>query len=434
MDSFAFPPIEFFRSAAEKYGDIFTFRVGTQRAYFIKSPAYIKEVLKTKQSSFVKEDFLKRGKIILGEGLVTSDGDIHRRQRRLVQPAFHNDRISACASTMVDFAQLTAAKWEDNTEVEMTQEMLHLTLRIVAKTLFNADVEKDARDFGEVLSSFLELFNLLIFPFEEDGDRPPDTTAKAITHAREKIDEIIYRLMDERRKSGEDAGDLLSVLMKSTNSEDGGQRMSDQQLRDEMVTIFLAGHETIANAMTWTWYLLSQNPEVEQKFHEELDSVFTGNRAPTIEDIPALEFTRNVFAESMRLFPPVWALGRKATEDCVIGERPIPKDSIILMSQYVTHRDPEYFDEPEKFKPERWTLEMQESLPDFAYFPFGGGARRCIGEQFSWTEGILLLATFGREWRFRMNSSKEPEPLFLLTLRPKRPLNFVVEKRDSNCL
>ncbi len=433
MDSFAFPPIEFFRSAAEKYGDIFTFRVGTQRAYFIKSPAYIKEVLKTKQSSFVKEDFLKRGKIILGEGLVTSDGDIHRRQRRLVQPAFHNDRISACASTMVDFAQLTAAKWEDNTEVEMTQEMLHLTLRIVAKTLFNADVEKDARDFGEVLSSFLELFNLLIFPFEEDGDRPPDTTAKAITHAREKIDEIIYRLMDERRKSGEDAGDLLSVLMKSTNSEDGGQRMSDQQLRDEMVTIFLAGHETIANAMTWTWYLLSQNPEVEQKFHEELDSVFTGNRAPTIEDIPALEFTRNVFAESMRLFPPVWALGRKATEDCVIGERPIPKDSIILMSQYVTHRDPEYFDEPEKFKPERWTLEMQESLPDFAYFPFGGGARRCIGEQFSWTEGILLLATFGREWRFRMDSAREPEPLFLLTLRPKRPLNFVVEKRDSNC-
>ncbi len=433
MDSFAFPPIEFFRSAAEKYGDIFTFRVGTQRAYFIKSPAYIKEVLKTKQSSFVKEDFLKRGKIILGEGLVTSDGDIHRRQRRLVQPAFHNDRISACASTMVDFAQLTAAKWEDNTEVEMTQEMLHLTLRIVAKTLFNADVEKDARDFGEVLSSFLELFNLLIFPFEEDGDRPPDTTAKAITHAREKIDEIIYRLMDERRKSGEDAGDLLSVLMKSTNSEDGGQRMSDQQLRDEMVTIFLAGHETIANAMTWTWYLLSQNPEVEQKFHEELDSVFTGNRAPTIEDIPALEFTRNVFAESMRLFPPVWALGRKATEDCVIGERPIPKDSIILMSQYVTHRDPEYFDEPEKFKPERWTLKMQESLPDFAYFPFGGGARRCIGEQFSWTEGILLLATFGREWRFRMDSAREPEPLFLLTLRPKRPLNFVVEKRDSNC-
>ncbi len=433
MDSFAFPPIEFFRSAAEKYGDIFTFRVGTQRAYFIKSPAYIKEVLKTKQSSFVKEDFLKRGKIILGEGLVTSDGEIHRRQRRLVQPAFHNDRISACASTMVDFAQLTAAKWEDNTEVEMTQEMLHLTLRIVAKTLFNADVEKDARDFGEVLSSFLELFNLLIFPFEEDGDRPPDTTAKAITHAREKIDEIIYRLMDERRKSGEDAGDLLSVLMKSTNSEDGGQRMSDQQLRDEMVTIFLAGHETIANAMTWTWYLLSQNPEVEQKFHEELDSVFTGNRTPTIEDIPALEFTRNVFAESMRLFPPVWALGRKATEDCVIGERPIPKDSIILMSQYVTHRDPEYFDEPEKFKPERWTLEMQESLPDFAYFPFGGGARRCIGEQFSWTEGILLLATFGREWRFRMDSAREPEPLFLLTLRPKRPLNFVVEKRDSNC-
>lgn len=429
MDNFAFPPIQFFVDASQKYGDIFTFRIGRQRAYFIKHPDYIKEVLQTRQSSFVKEDYLKRGKIFLGEGLVTSDGEFHRRQRRLVQPAFHRDRINACGATMAHFAERMAGRWEDKQTIDMSHEMLQLTLRIVAKTLFNADVNRDSKDFGQILRTFLELFNFLVFPLDETGDSPPDATDEVIIEARRKTDEIIYRMIDEKRKSGEDTGDLLSMLMMATDAEGDNKGMTDEQLRDEMVTIFLAGHETIANAMTWAWYLISQNPEAEERFHRELEEVLSEDRLPAIEDLPRLEYTRKVFTEAMRLYPPVWALGRMAIEDTEVGTRPIPKDSIILMSQFVTHRDPAYFPEPEKFLPERWSDDMKAALPPFAYFPFGGGARRCIGEQFAWTEGILLLATIGRNWRFRYESPKPPEPLYLLTLRPKGALELVAERR-----
>jgi cytochrome P450 len=428
MSNLEFPPIQFFINTSRKYGGIFTFRLGKQRAYFIKDPEFIKDVLTTKQSSFVKEDFLKRGKVMLGEGLITSDGETHMRQRRLVQPAFHRDRIASCASTMARFAESAAERWQEGMEIDMSQEMLHLTLRIVAKTLFNTDVERDHQDVGKVLSTFLELFNFLVFPLDESGDNPPDQSDEAITTARKRIDEIIYGLIDEKRKSGEDNGDLLSMLMMATDADDG-KAMSDEQLRDELVTIFLAGHETIANAMTWSWFLLSQNPEAEAEFHKELETVLADGRTPSMEDVPNLKYTRNLFAESMRLFPPVWALGRMAIEDTNIGNHPIPKGSVILMSQYVTQRDAKYFPEPDEFKPGRWTKEMQEQLPPFAYFPFGGGARRCIGEQFAWTEGILLLAAIGQKWRFRYESAEPPEPLFLLTLRPKGALNLVCEKR-----
>lgn len=428
MDNLEFPPIQFFVKTAQKYGGIFTFRLGKQRAYFIKDPEYIRDVLMTKQSSFVKEDFLKRGKVLLGEGLITSDGATHRRQRRFIQPAFHRERIEACAATMADFAERAANRWEDGMVVDMSEQMLHLTLRIVAKTLFNADIQHANKDVGEVLSAFLDIFNLLVFPLDEPTEDSKKKFEDSITEARERIDKIIYGFIYEKRKSGEDTGDLLSMLMIATDEEDG-KIMSDEQLRDELVTIFLAGHETIANAMNWSWYLLSQNPEAEAEFHKELETVFSDGRTPAMEDVPNLKYTRNIFAESMRLFPPVWALGRLAIEDTNVGNRPIPEGSIILMSQYVTQRDAVYFPNPDEFNPGRWTKEMQETLPPFAYFPFGGGARRCIGEQFAWTEGILLLAAIGQRWRFRYESAEPPEPLFLLTLRPKGALNLVCEKR-----
>lgn len=430
MDTFTFPPIQFFIEASQKYGDIFTFRIGTQRAYFIKEPGYIKDVLVNRQSSFVKEDFLKRGKSILGDGLVTSDSEVHRRQRRLIQPGFHRDRIAACAIQMVEYADVTASGISDGDSIDMSAEMLHLTLRVVAKTLFNADVDRDADDFGEILTTFLELFNMLIFPMDTSGDQPPDQTNERILVARRKIDKIIYRLIAEHRASGKDEGDLLSLLMATTDAEEKGKRMTDLQLRDELVTIFLAGHETVANALTWSWYLISQDVDVERKFHDELDAVLQQGRLPTMADVPSLEFTRNILAESMRLFPPVWALGRKAIEDTQIGNRQIPKDSIVLMSQYITHRDARYFDEPAKFLPDRWTVEMKARLPTFAYFPFGGGSRKCIGEQFAWTEGILLLATIGRKWRFGRSAENKPQPLFLLTLRPNGPLKMFAQKRS----
>lgn len=426
MDNFAFLPIQFYLDKTEKYGDIFAFRIGGQRAYFIKHPDHIKEVLVTKQANFVKEAFLKRGKFFLGNGLVTSEPEVHRRQRRMIQPGFHHERIEACAATMVEFSEKASDGIVDGSKIDMSAEMLHLTLRVVAKTLFNADIENDAKDFGEVLTTFLDLFNMLVFPMDSSGDSAPDMTAAEIQAARQKIDNIIYRLIAERRTSGEDTGDLLSLLMRATDS---GHGMSDELLRDEMVTIFLAGHETIANALTWSWYLLSQDAEVEAKFHEELDRVLPGGRAPTIADVGALQFTRKVLTESMRLYPPVWTLGRMATADVQIAGRNISKGSIIVMSQYITHRDPKNFADPDKFIPDRWTDEMKENLPAFAYFPFGGGSRKCIGDQFAWTEGILVLASLGRKWRFRREVKVKPEPLFLLTLRPNGPLDLVAESR-----
>ncbi len=432
MVDFEFPPIRFLTEKSEKYGGIFTFRLGTQRAYFISDPEFIKDVLMTRQSAFIKEDFLKRGKIFLGEGLVTSDPEVHRRQRRMIQPAFHRDRIEKCASTMTEFAALTASQIVEFREIDMAKEMLDLTLRIVAQTLFNKDIEKDNKDIGIVLSTFLEMFNLMAIPFDEEGEKLPQQTDEAIADALEKIDKILFGMIDQKRESNEKGGDLLSMLMAAKDSENNDSPMTDRQIRDELITIFLAGHETIANAMTWTWYLLSQNEEAEREFHAEIETAISSSGMPGFADLPNLAFTRKILTESMRLYPPVWALGRKAVEDTFIGNRSIQKGSIVLMSQWVTQRDKKYFTEPDKFLPWRWTEEMKQSLPPFAYFPFGGGARKCIGENFAWMEGILLLATIGRKWRFRMATNEPPEPLFLLTLRPKGSLSMIPERRERS--
>jgi cytochrome P450 len=237
-------------------------------------------------------------------------------------------------------------------------------------------------------------------------------------------------LIEERRRSGEDRGDLLSMLLLAQDEEDQSGGMSDVQVRDEALTIFLAGHETTANALTWTWYLLSENPAAEAKLHEELHAVL-GSRVPTVEDFPRLRYTEMVLAESMRLFPPAWAIGRRAINECEIGGYTVPARSLVLMSQYVMHRDARYFPEPERFDPARWTPEARESRPQFSYFPFGGGPRRCIGEGFAWLEGVLLLATLAQHWQMRLvpNHSVGLRPV--ITLRPKYGMRMIMTKRDG---
>ncbi len=426
MEGFKFPPIQFLSERAERYGDIFTFRIGTQRAYFVKNPELIREVLVSKQANFVKEDFLGRGKFFLGEGLLTSEGEFHRRQRRLSQPAFHRERIANYGKMMTAIA--SREDWKNGETLDMFVEMMRVTLGIVAKTLFDSDVKKDAQDVGDAFSIILERFNLLNFPINESSADVLDKQTAEFDEALAKLDEILYRIIREHREKGEDSGDLLSMLMLATDEGDG-EGMSDKQLRDEMMTFFFAGHETTANAMSWSWYLLSQNAEAEQKFHTELDKVLSDGRLPTIEDLPNLAFTEKIFTESMRMFPPVWALGRLAVNNCEIGGYRIPKGSLVVVSQYITHHDSNYFAEPEKFLPERWTKEFKESLPQFAYFPFGGGARRCIGENFAWMEGVLLLATIGKKWKFELQ--EKANPLFLLTLRPEQ-LKMIAKKRLSD--
>ncbi|HKC65273.1 MAG TPA: cytochrome P450, partial [Pyrinomonadaceae bacterium] len=248
--------------------------------------------------------------------------------------------------------------------------------------------------------------------------------------AKERLDATIYRIIEERRACNVDRGDLLSMLLSARDVEDDGGQMTDLQVRDEVMTLFLAGHETTANALTWTWYLLSEHPEVEAKLHEELDAVLEG-RTPTIEDLPRLSYTEMVLMESIRLYPPAWAIGRLALKDHEIGDYTIPAKSLVLLSPYVTHRDARFFPEPDRFDPERWTVEARDARTQFSYFPFGGGPRRCIGEGFAWMEGILLIASFAREWRMRLIPNHRVEPNPVITLRPKFGMKMRIEKRGE---
>jgi cytochrome P450 len=422
-------PLRFFQSLADRYGDISYFRLGPQPAFFFNHPDYIKEILVTNHQNFMKGLALQRAKRLLGEGLLTSEGEFHRRQRRLAQPAFHRSRIASYAEVMTAYASQISHNWSDGQTLDMSEEMMRLTLGIVGKTLFDADVVSDAQEVGEAMTVVMDLFNIITVPFFDLLQKLQLPQFRRFDEAKLRLDAIIYRLIEERRRSGQDRGDLLSMLLLAQDTEGDGGHMTDDQLRDELMTIFLAGHETTANALTWTWYLLSQNPEVETKLHEEIDEVLAG-QLPAFEHVAHLKYTEMVLAESMRLYPPAWALGRMALDDFEIGGYVVPKKSLVLMSQYVMHHDPRYFPEPLRFDPERWSPEARDTRPQFSYFPFGGGPRRCIGEGFAWMEGILLIAGLASEWQMRLVPNHPVELKPVITLRPKHGMRMIVSKRS----
>jgi cytochrome P450 len=427
MLEFARRRLPFLVESAEKYGDIVFFKVGNERISLFNHPDLIRDVLVTNQKNFVKSRALVRAKKVLGEGLLTSEGEFHLRQRRLAQPAFHRDRISAYGRSMVEYADRVRSRWTDAQSLDVHDEMMKLTLAIVAKTLFSADVENEAAEIGEALTTAFAAFNLGILPFSELLEKLPLPYIKRFEAARARLDETIYRIIDERRATGEDKGDLLSMLLLAQDTEGDGGGMTDTQIRDESMTIFLAGHETTANALSWTWYLLSQHPEVEARFHREVDAL--GDRVPRPDDLPSLPYTRMILAESMRLYPPAWAVGRRAIKDFDAGGYTIPARSMVLMSQFIMHRDPRFHPEPERFDPERWRPEIAATRPKFSYFPFGGGTRVCIGEQFAWMEGILILATIAQRWKLRYAGTSPPGLEPRITLRPEGSLQMKVERR-----
>ncbi len=422
-------PLGMMLSLHAQQGDIAHWRVGRQDLYLFSHPDLIRDVLVTNQKNFHKSRGLERARRLLGNGLVTSEGEFHLRQRRLAQPAFHRDRIAAYGSTMSTYAARTSSRWGDGSTVDMHTEMMHLTLGIVARTLFDADVDDEAAEIGEALTQAFESFNFAMIPLTEFLDNLPIPAVRRFNAARDTLDRTIYRMIEDRRRSGENRGDLLSMLLFATDTEGDGTGMNDTQLRDEALTIFLAGHETTANALTWTWYLLSQNPEAEAKLHAEVDQVLEG-RPPTFNDMSRLPYTRMVFAESMRLYPPAWAIGRRALEAFEVRGFPIPARSVILMSQYIMHRDRRFFPNPERFDPERWNPEAQALRPKFSYFPFGGGARMCIGEQFAWMEGVLLTSAIAQNWRMRMEPGFPVELQPRITLRPKYGMRMTLERRE----
>ena len=399
-------------------GDVSYFRLGPQPAYAIANPDLIRDLFVVSHAKFKKGRALQRAKALLGEGLLTSEGSFHLRQRRMIQPAFHRDRIVEYSTVMVEETLKSTQKWKDDEVLYIDKEMMYLTLRIVGRTLFSADVTDEADEVGRAMTTVTELFNFLLLPFSELLEKLPIPHSRRFHKARDTFNNIIYRLIGERRRSGENRGDLLSMLLLARDEDDFGI-MSDQQIRDEALTLFLAGHETTANALTWTWMLLAQNPEKAAMLRTELDQVL-GGRPPVYEDIPKLMYTERVIAESMRLYPPAWTVGRLAIEAHEFGGYRIPKGALVLASQWVMHRDKRYWDDAETFSPERWeTLSVKEASQKFIYFPFGGGVRRCVGEGFAWTEAILLLATIAQRWRLELVPDQRIGLNPTITLRPK---------------
>jgi cytochrome P450 len=418
----------FLTNLAREYGDLVYFKLGPTPAFLINHPDYIRDVLVTNHKNFMKGEGAQRSKRLVGEGMATSEGEVHRRQRRLAQPAFHRQQIAGYAATMVEYTARMRDVWEDGERLEMSREMMRLTLNMACKAFFNAEVESEADEIGDAFSKAISLFNFLMLPYSKYLEKLPLPVVRRFQKAKERLDNMIYRMIDERRRNSSEQGDLLSILIRARDEEGDKTGMTDLQLRDEIITIFLAGHETTANALTWTWYLLSQNPEVEARLHREVDEVLNG-RLPTVDDYPKLSYTEMVLAESMRLYPPAWITARRALNDYEINGYLIPAQSLLLMSQYLMHRNEKYFADPLKFDPERWRPEAKESRPKFSYFPFGGGPRMCIGENFAWMEGVLVISTMAQRWKMKLVEGHPVELQPIVTLRPKFGMQMVVGRR-----
>ncbi len=418
-------PLEYFTQIAREFGDIAGLRILNFKTIFINHPGLIEEVLVTNARKYSKGRVLRANRHVFGEGLLTSEGDFWLRQRRLAQPAFHRARIVSYAATMVEYAQRLVSGWRDGEERDAHQEMLRLTLQIVGKTLFDADVERDAQGVGKSLHLLLEIganFRRTIFV----PHWLPTPANLRVKREVAQIERILYRIIAERRPAGRDAGDLLSMLLAA--QDDDGSKMTDKQLRDETITLFLAGHETTASTLSWTWWLLAHNPAVEAKLHAELDTVL-GDRAPSLDDLPKLVYTGHVITESLRLYPTAWGLARLVVEDHEIAGYPLTKGMGVTMAQWVVHRDPRWYDAPEEFRPERWEDDLMKRLPRFAYFPFGGGPRQCIGNAFALMEAALILATIAQKFRLRLVANHPVVPLASITLRPRHGVRVTLEAR-----
>jgi cytochrome P450 len=431
----------------QRFGRAAHYRILWHHVLLLNHPSDIREVLLDKAHLFVKERTQKRMKILLGDGLITADGETHKRHRRIAAPAFHRQRIQAYAGTIVEHAAAMRDQWQPGRRIGVAAEMMRLALQITARTLFDTEVTAEIAAINDEANAVMDMYNNLVaMPRAEELLRwripVPVLTRFRKSKARldSVVDSMIARKQSEIAKDSSEGkaigNDLLSMLIaarddeaaQSTPASKGLNRLNSGELRDEVLTIFLAGYETVANALSWTWLLLGQNPQAEARLHAELDSVLQG-RLPTLEDLAFLPYAEMVIAESMRLYPPAWAMGRQATEDVEIGPYFVPKGTYLLFSQYIIHRDPKYFPDPLAFRPERFTTEAKTQRPKFAYFPFGGGGRQCIGESFAWMEAVLVLATLAQRWRLKV---VQDHPIALqpkITLRPKFGVQVVPELR-----
>jgi cytochrome P450 len=407
-------------------GDVARLRLPRLDAWLLNHPDLVRDVLVTGHHDFMKGPTIQAAKRLLGESLLTGEGDFHRRHRRMIQPIFHHARLEAYAPVMIEHADRTADRWRDAQVIDAHGEMTRLTLSIVGKALFGTDVEADeAHDVGRAMTESLANFGRIFSPVFPLLVRLPVPAMRRFHRARAVLDATIHRMIAERRAAETPGSDLLSLLLRAREADAGG--MTDEQVRDEAMTLFLAGHETTAVALTWTWYLLSAHPEVEAKLHAELDEVL-GGRALAPGDVPRLRYTQMVLRESMRLYPPAWAIGRRAVSDHRVDGHVIPAGAVIVVSPYLVHRDPRWWPSPESFRPERWAQEEQDR-PRLAWFPFGAGPRMCVGEPFAWLEAVLVLAAIARRWKLRLTPGQRIEFQPAVTLRPKHGIHMALQRR-----
>ena len=422
-------PLGLYTRWARQYGDMFYYRAFSRHIYFLNNPDLIESVLVTNYHCFIKGEALQFNRRIFGNGLLTNEGDSWRQQRHVIQPAFHRDRIEHYGDTMVAYTERMMAAWRDGEVRDIHLDMMRLALEIVAKALFNVELSAERDRIAGVLNTFMELGSrgrMLLPPILR---LLPTADNLRYRRAARQLDDIVYGLIQRRRSNGEITDDLLSGLLHAQDT--GGAAMSDEQLRDEVMTLLLAGHETTAVSLSWTWYLLAQYPEVEKKLWSELRAVLNG-RSPRVQDLCRLPYTERVVKESMRLYPPAWAIVRNSLKDCDIGGYRVPAGATVMMSQWVMHRDPRYYDQPEQFNPDRWLDGRAKGSPKFIYFPFGGGPRTCIGASFAAMEAALVLAAIAQRYQIRIAPECAVEPLPTITLRPRHGIKVVLTQRVVN--
>jgi cytochrome P450 len=425
-------PLHFLASLPQKYGDLVQVKIFFWPTLIINHPDYIKQVLQDNYKNYDKDvPIFNLFRPLLGNGLVTAyGGESWLRQRRLMQPAFHRQQIETIGKSICTLTEEMLTRWEGSAlkrePLDIAQEMIHLTLRITSDALFHSDISENTRTFEQAFSEIneflLEFFNRPFPPL-----KVPTPRNRRFWACLRTLDTVVYQIIQQRRQSGEKHEDLLAMLIQARDEEDG-QGMSDQQLRDEIMTLLVAGHETAANALAWCWYLLAMNPEKEEKLQEEVDRVL-GGRQPTVGDLRELPYTRMVFEEAMRLYPPVWIIMRKALKEDVLGGNTIAANTYILWSTYAIHRHPDFWEEPEKFEPERFSEENSAGRPRHVYIPFSHGPRLCIGNTFAMTEAQLIIAAVAQRYRLKLVPGQKIEPQALMTLRPKNGIGVYVEAR-----
>jgi cytochrome P450 len=409
-----------------RFGRAAHYRILWNDVVLLHDPDDIREVLVDKAASFGKDRTQRRMKILLGEGLITSDGASHKRGRRIAAPAFHRRRIEGYATQIVALAKEFSQEWIDGQTFDAAAAMMDLALRITSRTLFDTAVTPEVKVINEQVNIVMSLYNYLItMPRAELLLNAPLTGMRRFRQAKMRLDQVVDAMISARPAKAaashglEARGDLLSMLIAASDDEDraGDDALASHEVRDQVLTLFLAGYETVANLLAWTWLLLGQNPEAEARFHAEIDAIL-GARLATLDDVPKLEYTSMILYEAMRLYPPAWAMGREALEDVSVGPYRLRKGTSVFFSQYIVQRNPRWFPDPQRFVPERFSPAKKMERPRFAYFPFGGGGRQCIGESFAMLEATLALATLAQRWRLKIDPN---HPIALqpkITLRP----------------